>query len=269
MDVLSNNCAFTDGWSKLISDLSLDTWCDFIFSMAGYETFELSVFYHETGIKMYFKKVDVVVLDDPIYGDDGFDLLLAWEHKDKVITYESDVDEDVVGDYMRLSSCGDAYRSHAKPKGKVSRSLTSTSHMPYGTRSKFLKVDDCMVLQEISFAENKHAKPKRKAFSSLTSKAHDVDPKCSTSKKFKKTAVIEFTKKAGSRLNEKFELTRLCTRAEKSGKGFRYGFKKWPAFLKLNHIKFGATLFFSYVKSSQRLMLTKVIHKITKKRRRA
>ncbi|XP_035840411.1 uncharacterized protein LOC110910713 [Helianthus annuus] len=241
--------------------------------------------------------------------------MLIWEHKDKVITYESDVDEDVVGDVvgdlMRLSSSCDAYRSHndpkgkakivfghetvspmAKPKGKVSRSLTSTSHMPYGTRSKFLKVDYCMVLQEISFAENKHAKPKRKAFSSLTSKAHDVDRKCSTSKKFKKTAVIEFTKKAGSRLrlptdvsshlclsidnlhnvtvqNEKFKLTKLCTRAEKSGKGFRYGFKKWPAFLKLNHIMFGATLFFSYVKSSQRLMLTKVVHKITKKRRRA
>ncbi|KAM0053174.1 hypothetical protein Hdeb2414_s0007g00256841 [Helianthus debilis subsp. tardiflorus] len=45
--------------------------------------------------------------------------------------------------------------------------------------------------------------------------------------------------------NEKFELTKLCTRAEKSRKGFRYGFKKWPAFLKLNHIKFDATLFFS------------------------
>ncbi|KAJ0901261.1 hypothetical protein HanPSC8_Chr08g0323341 [Helianthus annuus] len=87
--------------------------------MTGYETFELSVFYHETGIKMYFTKVDVVVLDDPIYGDDGFDLLLAWEHKDKVFTYESDVDEDVVGDYMRLSSSCDSYRSHNDPKGKA------------------------------------------------------------------------------------------------------------------------------------------------------
>ncbi|KAJ0603798.1 hypothetical protein HanHA300_Chr02g0042371 [Helianthus annuus] len=97
---------------------------------------------------------------------------------------------------MRLSSSCDAYRSHNDPKGKakivfghenvspkakpkrnVSRSLTSTSHMPYGTRSMVPKVDDCMVLQEISLAENKQAKPKRKAFSSLTSKAHDVDRK--------------------------------------------------------------------------------------------
>ncbi|KAF5818628.1 putative DNA-binding pseudobarrel domain superfamily [Helianthus annuus] len=103
MDVLSDNCAFTDGWSKLIRDLSLDIWCNFIFIMAGYETFKLSVFYHEIGTQMYFKKVNVVVLDDPIYGDAGFDLLLV-EHKEKVITNESDVDEDVagdvVGDYM-------------------------------------------------------------------------------------------------------------------------------------------------------------------------
>ncbi|KAJ0614074.1 putative transcription factor B3-Domain family [Helianthus annuus] len=125
-------------------------------------------------------------------------------------------------------------------------------------------------------------------FSSSTSNKF----KKTASNKFKKTAVIEFTKKAGSSLhlstnvsshlclsldklhhvtvqNEKFELSKLCTRAEKSGKGFRYGFKKWPTFLKLNHIEFGDTLFFTYVKSSQRLMLTKVIHKITKKRRRA
>ncbi|KAJ0603799.1 putative transcription factor B3-Domain family [Helianthus annuus] len=97
MDVLSDNCAFTDGWSKLIRDLSLHTRSNFIFTMAGYETFELSVFNHETGTQMYFKKVDVVVLDDPIYVDDGFNLLLASEHKEKVITNESDVDEDVAG----------------------------------------------------------------------------------------------------------------------------------------------------------------------------
>ncbi|KAJ0666335.1 putative transcription factor B3-Domain family [Helianthus annuus] len=122
MEALSDKCAFTDGWSNLIRDLALDSWTTFIFTMAGYETFELSVFNHETGTQMYFKKVDVVVLDDPIYGDDGFDLLLASEHKEKVITNESDVDEDlggdIVGESMRLSSFSDAYRSHNDPKGK-------------------------------------------------------------------------------------------------------------------------------------------------------
>ncbi|KAJ0495834.1 putative transcription factor B3-Domain family [Helianthus annuus] len=122
MEVLSDKCAFTDGWSKLIRDLALDSRTTFIFTMAGYETFELSVFNHETGTQMYFKKVDVVVLDDPIYGDDGFDLLLASEHKDKVITNESDVDEnlagDIVGESMRLSSSSDAYQSHVHSKVK-------------------------------------------------------------------------------------------------------------------------------------------------------
>ncbi|KAM0057236.1 putative transcription factor B3-Domain family [Helianthus debilis subsp. tardiflorus] len=116
MEVLSDKCAFTDGWSKLIRDLALDSRTTFIFTMAGYETFELSVFNHETGTQIYFKKVDVVVLDDPIYRDDGFDLLLASEHKEKVITNESDVDEDlggdIVGESMRLSSSSDAYPSH-------------------------------------------------------------------------------------------------------------------------------------------------------------
>ncbi|MFS7930089.1 putative transcription factor B3-Domain family [Helianthus anomalus] len=122
MEALSDKCAFTDGWSKLIRDLALHTRSTFIFTMAGYKTFEVSVFNHETGTQIYFKKVEVVVLDDPIYGDDGFDLLLASEHKEKVITNESDVDQDpagdVFGDSMLLSSSFDAYRSHVEPKRK-------------------------------------------------------------------------------------------------------------------------------------------------------
>ncbi|KAJ0771269.1 putative transcription factor B3-Domain family [Helianthus annuus] len=69
--------------------------------------------------------------------------------------------------------------------------------------------------------------------------------------------------------NFRCELTNMKTTAEKNGGGYRYGFSKWSAFLKSNHIQFGATLFFKYVKSSQLLMLTKVVHKTTKKRGRA
>ncbi|MFS7956512.1 hypothetical protein Hanom_Chr07g00655471 [Helianthus anomalus] len=343
MEALSDKCAFTDGWSKLIRDLALDTRSTFIFTMAGYETFEVLVFNHETGTQIYFKKVEVS------------------EHKEKVTTNESDVDQDLAGDVvsdsMRLSS---SYRSHNDPKGKskfvfgdetvspkvdpkvkskvvvgdkglstkvelkgksnafvcdqnlsphvvsqvirmplaeetsksistvdlhsfvvpreknkanpirnVVRSVIDTSHMAYCTRSKVPQLDDYIVLQRIRPAENKQAKPKCKASRSLTSIADDVGRKCSTSKKLKKHVVIEFAKKDENRLNEKCELSKLGTRAEKSGDGFRYGFIKWPAFLKSNHIEFGATLFFTYAKSSQRLMLTKVVHKIIKKRGRA
>ncbi|KAF5774672.1 putative transcription factor B3-Domain family [Helianthus annuus] len=299
MEAFSDKCAFTDGWSKLIRDLALDSRTTFIFTMAGYETFELSVFNHESGTQMYFKKVDVVVLDDPIYGDDGFDLLLASEHKEKVITNECDVDEDVGGDIvggsMRLSSSSDAYRSHNDPKGKSKIVFGQESVSPKvhpKVKSKFYVGDKGFPTKEITPAEDKQAKPKCKAFRSTTSTALHVGRKCSTSKKFKKTDVIEFTKKAESRLrlptdvsshlclsldnlhhvtvqNEKCELLKLGTRREKSGKGFKYGFKKWPAFLKLNYIDFGSTLFFTYVKSSQRLMLTKVVPKITNKRCRS
>ncbi|KAJ0707686.1 putative transcription factor B3-Domain family [Helianthus annuus] len=260
MEALFDKCAFTDGWSNLIRDLELDSRTTFIFTMAGYETFELSVFNHETGTQMYFKKVDVVVLDDPIYGDDGFDLLLASEHKEKVITNESDVDEDlggdIVGESNRLSSSFDAYRSHNDPKGK--------SKIVFGHQTVSAK-----------------AKVKSKSFRSTTSTALQVGRKCSTSKKLKQTDRLPTDVSSHLCLslhnlhhvtvqNEKCELLKLGTRGEKSRKGFRYGFKKWPAsFLKLNYIDFGSTLFFTYVKPSKRLMLTKVVPKITKKRGRS
>ncbi|MFS7898387.1 hypothetical protein Hanom_Chr00s022103g01761391 [Helianthus anomalus] len=75
---------------------------------------------------------------------------------------------------------------------------------------------------------------------------------------------IEFTKVAENRL-----VTNIKTLAEKDGDVYRYGFSKWSRFLKSNQIPIGATLFFKYVKSSQLLMLTKVVHKTTKKRGRA
>ncbi|KAJ0434796.1 putative transcription factor B3-Domain family [Helianthus annuus] len=280
--------------------------------MVGYETFELSVFNHETGTQMYFKKVDVVVLDDPIYADDGFDLLLASEHKEKVITNESDVDEDlggdIVGESNRLSSSFDAYRSHNDPKGKskivfghetvsakVHPKVKSTHYIYKGLSTKVErkgKSADFVSKQNLSSHVVSQAKVKYNSFRSTTSTALQVGRKCSISKKLKQTDVIKFTKKTESRLrlptdvsshlclslhnlhhvivqNEKCELLKMGTRGEKSGKGFRYGFKKWPAFLKLNYIDFGSTLFFTYVKPSKRLMLTKVVPKITKKRGRS
>ncbi|MFS7906566.1 hypothetical protein Hanom_Chr01g00060781 [Helianthus anomalus] len=61
--------------------------------MFGYKTFEVSVFNHQTGTEIQFKKVDLVVLDDSIYVDDGYDLLVA-----KMSTVETDVDQRFVGD---------------------------------------------------------------------------------------------------------------------------------------------------------------------------
>ncbi|KAJ0937842.1 putative transcription factor B3-Domain family [Helianthus annuus] len=220
MEALSDKCAFTDGWSNLIRDLELDSRTTFIFTMAGYETFELSVFNHETGTQMYFKKVDVVVLDDPIYGDDGFDLLLTSEHKEKVITNESDVDEDlggdIVGESNRLSFSFDAYRSHNEPKGKskivfghetvsakVHPKVKSTHYIYKGLSTKVErkgKSTDFVSKQNLSSHVVSQAKVKSKSFRSTTSTALQVGRKCSTSKKLKQTDVIKFTKKAESRL---------------------------------------------------------------------
>ncbi|MFS7904811.1 putative DNA-binding pseudobarrel domain superfamily [Helianthus anomalus] len=46
MEMLSDKCAFTDEWSNLITDLELESRTTFIFTMAGYEAFELSIFNH-------------------------------------------------------------------------------------------------------------------------------------------------------------------------------------------------------------------------------
>ncbi|KAJ0759457.1 putative DNA-binding pseudobarrel domain superfamily [Helianthus annuus] len=52
---------FTDGWSKLVEDLLLETWSNLVFTMIGHKTFKLSVFHHETDNEIYFRKVEVVL----------------------------------------------------------------------------------------------------------------------------------------------------------------------------------------------------------------
>ncbi|MFS7922592.1 putative transcription factor B3-Domain family [Helianthus anomalus] len=116
--------------------------------------------------------------------------------------------------------------------------------------------------------------------------------KRSNLKTMKTDSFIEFTKVAENRLrlpcpvshdlclsvdnlpevsvkNLRCEVTNIKTLAERNGDVYRYGFSKWSRFLKSNQIPIGATLFFKYVKSSQLLMLTKIVHKTTKKRGRA
>ncbi|KAM0044223.1 hypothetical protein Hdeb2414_s0010g00350701 [Helianthus debilis subsp. tardiflorus] len=172
--------------------------------MAGYEAFELSVFNHETGTQMYFKKVDVVVLDDPIYGDGGFDLLLASEHKERVITNESDVDEGlcghIVAESKRFSSSSHAYQSHNDRKGKskiIFGHKTVSPKVHHKVKSN-LFVGDKVLLTKVVYV--RVAKPRCKSIRSMISSAAHVGRKCCTSGKFKENDVIKFTKKAERRL---------------------------------------------------------------------
>ncbi|MFS7931459.1 hypothetical protein Hanom_Chr04g00356221 [Helianthus anomalus] len=92
----TDGCGFTDGWLKVIEEvlIPLESWL--VFTMIAIETFELFVF-HPTGTESFFKKADVVVLDDLVYGDDGFDLLIAsvgdglLDSKVAPLIHESDV----------------------------------------------------------------------------------------------------------------------------------------------------------------------------------
>ncbi|KAJ0831652.1 putative transcription factor B3-Domain family [Helianthus annuus] len=87
MDGLSDNCVFTHGCFEMVNDLALDRRSTFVFAMDGYKTFEVSVFNHQTDTEIQFKKVDLVVLDDSIYGDDGYDLVIAVSIIDLTIIY--------------------------------------------------------------------------------------------------------------------------------------------------------------------------------------
>ncbi|KAM0072916.1 putative transcription factor B3-Domain family [Helianthus debilis subsp. tardiflorus] len=61
MEGWSHGSVFTDGWSKLVEDLLLETWSNLVFTMIGHKTFKLSVFHHETDNEIYFRKVEVVL----------------------------------------------------------------------------------------------------------------------------------------------------------------------------------------------------------------
>ncbi|KAJ0914600.1 putative transcription factor B3-Domain family [Helianthus annuus] len=77
MDGLTDSCVFTHGCSKMVNDLALDSRSIFVFSMVGNKNFELSIFNHQTSTQIQNNKVELVVLDDSIYGDDGDDLVIA------------------------------------------------------------------------------------------------------------------------------------------------------------------------------------------------
>ncbi|MFS7923842.1 putative transcription factor B3-Domain family [Helianthus anomalus] len=163
----------------------------------------------------------------------------------------------------------------ATRKCKTFMIVSDESLIAHRIRSKFTKKNEYVVVDKITAAETASVTPKR-----------------STLKRSKKVAIIEFTKVAENIMrlpsavsddlclsihklrdvslqNLRCEVTNMKTIPEKNGNGYRYGFSKWSVFLKSNQIHISATLFFTYVKASQLLILTKVVHKTTKKRGRA
>ncbi|KAJ0455828.1 putative transcription factor B3-Domain family [Helianthus annuus] len=96
LDGLTDSCVFTHGCSEIINDLAFDRRSTFVFSLHGNKIFELSVFNHQTGTQIQNNRVELVVLDDSIYGDDGGDFLIASEHKEKCSSAGTDFQEGVV-----------------------------------------------------------------------------------------------------------------------------------------------------------------------------
>ncbi|KAJ0936761.1 putative DNA-binding pseudobarrel domain superfamily [Helianthus annuus] len=109
----TDGCGFTDGWSKLIEEVPIPVESWLVFTMIASKTFVLSVFHSETGTEVSFKKADVVVLDDSVYGDDGFDLLAAVKHKQLLDSGEVALDDEdagaLVGNPKQLTSFEDIF----------------------------------------------------------------------------------------------------------------------------------------------------------------
>ncbi|KAF5761409.1 putative transcription factor B3-Domain family [Helianthus annuus] len=96
MDGLTDSCVFTHGCSEMINDLALERRSTFVFSLHGNKIFEISVFNHQTGTQIQNNRVELVVLDDSIYGDDDDDFFIASEHKEKCSSDGTDFQEGVV-----------------------------------------------------------------------------------------------------------------------------------------------------------------------------
>ncbi|KAJ0441203.1 hypothetical protein HanIR_Chr16g0795011 [Helianthus annuus] len=220
MEGWPDRSAFTDGFSKMIHDLSLDTRATMLFTSA----------------EIYFKKVEVVVLDDSIYGDEGFDLLTASKQMENQQTNESHVEEclsgDSVGDFQLpnfesifnfndgWSTKNDALKNtpsatsecHFDTKGKskvvcgdqivhpkvLSNVDMDLDNIAYRTRSNFPIKNDCVDIDVTRPSENISVKPKAKACRSTTSTSN-VCPKRKV-KRTKNNSFFEFTKVAETRL---------------------------------------------------------------------
>ncbi|KAJ0805452.1 putative transcription factor B3-Domain family [Helianthus annuus] len=95
MDGFTDRCVFTHGCSEMINELALDRRSTFVFSMHGNKVFEVSVFNHETGTQILNNRVELVVLDDPIYVDlDEFAIETAC--KEECIDAGTVIEEGVV-----------------------------------------------------------------------------------------------------------------------------------------------------------------------------
>ncbi|KAJ0554661.1 putative transcription factor B3-Domain family [Helianthus annuus] len=389
MDGLTDRCVFTHGCSEMINELALDRRSTFVFSLHGNKIFELSVFNHQTGTQIQNNRVELVVLDDPIYVDDCVEFAIeecidaGTDIVEGVVVESEDVKahlasfEDMFNDqddakfdtfFSSLLEMEDLKKkfkenwdSKTEGKGKSSVVCDVDSTMKDDPKAKtIVNVNEDITLKDKSMSDmdlDSFLIPKNVMFyepslcstvvsDAITNNTVDVrqsvlprkmkaPKKCKsviiqshesviahrTRSKFgnKKEVVvdkvtaaesvpvcrkrsnlktmqtdsfIEFTKVAENRLrlpcavsddlclsvdnlhevsvkNLRCEVTNIKTLAEKDGDVYRYGFSKWSRFLKSNQIPIGATLFFKYVKSSQLLMLTKVVHKTTKKRGRA
>ncbi|KAF5817518.1 hypothetical protein HanRHA438_Chr02g0055361 [Helianthus annuus] len=149
--------------------------------MAGYETFEVSVFNHQTGTEIHFNKVQLVVLVDSIYGDDGHDLLIASEHKQKLRTDQADVDKGVVrdgeNDYMQLSSFESILNDTDDSKfDQFFASLIEMEDVKKKFKDDLIKKTDPKGNAKVVGDESVPSKamPKRKAVRSVSDNSHIV-----------------------------------------------------------------------------------------------
>ncbi|KAM0018679.1 putative transcription factor B3-Domain family [Helianthus debilis subsp. tardiflorus] len=96
MDGLTDRCVFSHGCSEMINELALDRRSTFVFSLHGNTIFEVSVFNHETGTQIQNNRVELVVLDDPIYVDDCDEFAIETARKEECIDAGTVIEEGVV-----------------------------------------------------------------------------------------------------------------------------------------------------------------------------
>ncbi|MFS7898386.1 putative transcription factor B3-Domain family [Helianthus anomalus] len=152
MDDLSDSCVFSHGCSEMINELALDRRSTFVFSLHGNKIFELSVFNHQTGTQIQNNRVELVVLDDPIYVDDCVEFAFEDQDDAKFDTFFSSLLE--MEDLKKKFK--ENWDSKTEGKGKSSGVCDVDSTMKDDPKAK------TVVNEDISLKDKSMSDPKAK-----------------------------------------------------------------------------------------------------------
>ncbi|KAF5797651.1 putative transcription factor B3-Domain family [Helianthus annuus] len=171
MDGWSDCSCLTAAWRRVVEEVPLNDEYFLVFTSIYSKTFDVSVFDPDTGTEVFLKKVEVVVLDHSIYGNESLDLFstanadVIFESKSAAV-YKAVEGNDagIVSEYDLQGNSKDVSVQVVKGKSKVDAGQVLITKNEYQTqrtlRSRVQKVNaapviDSTVLKFTKLVENR------------------------------------------------------------------------------------------------------------------